>query len=130
MMRTVLSLQFIRQNPDVVRDSLARRGEAESIDRILEVDSERRQLLQEVENIRAKRKKVSKEIARMKEKPAELLDEMREEGDRIKSLDQEISRCPVEGPHKGNIPGQIAVDHQGQAKGHDGADRRGCHADP
>jgi len=86
----MLSLQFIRQNADVVRESMARRGETGGIDQILRLDEERRRLIQEVEGLRAKRKQVSKDIARMKEKPPELLSEMRDTGDRIKSLDAEV----------------------------------------
>jgi seryl-tRNA synthetase len=86
----MLSLQFIRQNAGLVRESMARRGETGGLDQILRLDEERRRLIQEVEGLRAKRKQVSKEIARMKEKPPELLSEMRDTGDRIKSLDAEV----------------------------------------
>ena len=88
----MLSIQFIRQNPDLVRESLSKRGEATALDEILRLDEERRRLLQEVENLRARKKQVSKEIGGMKEKPAELLAEMRDTGEHIKSLDHEIGR--------------------------------------
>lgn len=88
----MLSLQLIRQNPDIVRESMSKRGEAEDLHEILHLDEERRRLLQEVESLRARRKEASKEIGRMKEKPAGLLAEMRETGELIKSLDEEISR--------------------------------------
>jgi seryl-tRNA synthetase len=86
----MLSLQFIRQNPDLVRDSMSRRGEPAGLDQVLRLDEERRRLIQEVESLRSKRKQVSKDIATMKEKPPELLAEMRNTGDRIRSLDAEI----------------------------------------
>jgi seryl-tRNA synthetase len=88
----MLSLQLIRQDPELVRDSLAKRGEASSIDGILSLDEERRRLIQEVESLRSRRKQASKEIGQMKEKPEALLTEMRDVGERIKSLDSEISR--------------------------------------
>ena len=88
----MLSIQFIRENPELVRESLSKRGEATGLDEILRLDGERRRLLQEVENLRARKKQVSKEIGSMKEKPAELLAEMRDTGERIKSLDHEIGR--------------------------------------
>ncbi|TET13268.1 MAG: serine--tRNA ligase, partial [Dehalococcoidia bacterium] len=88
----MLSLQFIRQNLDLVQESLAKRGEATALDEILSLDERRRRLIQEVESLRARRRQASKEIGQMKEKPAELLAEMRDIGEQIKSLDHEISR--------------------------------------
>ena len=85
----MLSLQLIRQDPDVVRESLAKRGEDTDLGEIIRLDEERRRLIQEVEALRAKRKQASKEIARMKEKPAELLAEMRDAGETVKSLEDE-----------------------------------------
>ncbi len=88
----MLSLQLIRQNPDLVRDSLAKRGEAAALDEILRLDEDRRRLIQEVEGLRAKRRQASKDIGQMKDKPEALLAEMRDTGGQIKSLDHEISR--------------------------------------
>lgn len=88
----MISLQLIRQDPDRVRDSLARRREEISIDQIIDLDEERRRLIQDVEELRARRNQVSKEIGKMKEKPEALLVEMREVGERIKSLEQAIGR--------------------------------------
>lgn len=87
----MLSLQLIRQNPDLVRDSLAKRGEAAALDEIIGLDEERRRLIQDVESLRARRKQVSKKIGQMKDKPEELRSEMRGIGEQIKSLDHEIS---------------------------------------
>jgi len=88
----MISLQLIRQDPDRVRDSLARRREETSIDDILGLDEERRRLIQDVEELRARRNQVSKEIGKTKEKPEALLAEMREVGERIKSLEHAIGR--------------------------------------
>ncbi len=88
----MLSIQFLRQNPDLVRDSLARRGESTDIGDVLRLDEEHRAMLQEVESLRARRNEVSKEIGKMKDKPTDLMTEMREIGERIKSLDERISQ--------------------------------------
>jgi seryl-tRNA synthetase len=88
----MLSLQLIRQNPDLVRDSMVKRGEASALDEIIGLDEERRRLIQEVESLRGRRKQASKEIGRMEEKPEDLRAEMRDIGEQIKSLDAEISR--------------------------------------
>jgi len=92
----MLSLQFIRQNPDLVRESLAKRGEVSGLDEVLRLDEERRRLIQEAESLRARKKQVSKEIGKMKEKPPELLAEMRDTGDSIKSLEAEGERIEGE----------------------------------
>ena len=94
--RLMLSIQFIRQNSDLVRANLARRGEVSGIDEVLRIDEERRRLIQEAESLRARKKQVSKDIAKMKEKPPELLAEMRDVGDSIKSLEVEVERAEAE----------------------------------
>jgi seryl-tRNA synthetase len=51
----MLDIQVIRERPDEVKRALARRGETAPIDRILELDAERRRLLGEVEGLRGDR---------------------------------------------------------------------------
>ena len=92
----MLSIQFIRQNQELVRESLAKRGETSGLNEVLRIDGERRRLIQEAESLRARKKQVSKDIAKMKEKPPELLAEMREVGDSIKSLEAELERTEAE----------------------------------
>jgi seryl-tRNA synthetase len=116
----MLSLQFIRQNPDLVRENLARRGEVAGLEEVLRLDGERRRLIQEAESLRAKKKLVSKEIARMKDKPAELLAEMRDVGGQVKSLETEVER--IEGQLNEfmlRIPNLV---HPGVPLGKDSAD--------
>ncbi|OGO01358.1 MAG: serine--tRNA ligase [Chloroflexi bacterium RBG_13_52_14] len=92
----MLSLQFIRQNPELVQENLARRGEVSGLDEVLRLDGERRRLIQEAESLRARKKQVSKEIAKMKDKPAEILSEMRDVGEQVKSLETEVERIEGE----------------------------------
>lgn len=61
-------LRLIREEPDLMREALRKRGlEAEPVDRILALDEERRARLAELENLRAQRNNLSKEIGRMKD---------------------------------------------------------------
>jgi seryl-tRNA synthetase len=63
----MLDLKLIRQQPDVVRAALQARGADESlVDRILEGDRRRRDLLQAIEALRSEQKRESAEIARLK----------------------------------------------------------------
>ena len=86
----MLSLQFIRENTDLVREALHKRHDSAPIDEILSLDKQRRNLLTEVEALRARRNEVSKEIGKTGEKPPQLIDEMRHIGDQIKTLDEKV----------------------------------------
>jgi seryl-tRNA synthetase len=86
----VLSIDLIRQDPDAVREALVRRGEEGVLQPILDLDVQRRSHLTEVEKLRANRNQVSKELGRMSERPAHLVEEMRQTGDRIKVLEERV----------------------------------------
>jgi len=61
----MLSQQFVRENPEVVRRALARRNTEAPLDDILALDTEWRQKLAEVEALRAERNAISKEIGEL-----------------------------------------------------------------
>ncbi|NMB15556.1 MAG: serine--tRNA ligase [Firmicutes bacterium] len=90
----MLDLKLIRNNPDLVRESLINRGEdAAPLDELLTLDEKHRKVLAEVEELRSRRNKVSQEIAQYKRKgqdPGDILEQMRDVSDRIKELDGEI----------------------------------------
>ncbi len=89
----MLDLNLIREQPDLVRQAmLARQMDPAPVDRVLELDEQRRALIQEVESLKAERNAVSKEIGRLKV-PAERqgkIDAMRTVGDRIAGLDERL----------------------------------------
>jgi seryl-tRNA synthetase len=60
-------IQEIRAHPEEVRAGLTRRGVEPPVDALLALDSDRRVLLTQVEQLKAERNRVSKEISRMKE---------------------------------------------------------------
>jgi seryl-tRNA synthetase len=104
----VLSLQFIRENTDRVKHDLLLRNAAAPIDHILHLDTERRELLKEVEQLRAERNTVSKAIGASKDSAEreQRIAEMRAVGDRIdvldgrlKSVDEELQRLLHEVPN-------------------------------
>ena len=88
----MLDLRFIRENPDLVKEALVRLNTTAPIDEILSLDEQRRGLLSEVEALKAKRNAVSKEIGKMKDgdRRQALIEEMREVGERIKGLDDQV----------------------------------------
>jgi seryl-tRNA synthetase len=98
----VIDIKRIRQDPEVFRAQLLRRGDATlgtTVDRILELDHNRRQLLTEVERLKAERNSASQEVARRKQagEPAEnLLKTLKTASDRIKVLDGDVRLCEAE----------------------------------
>ena len=87
----MLDIRFIRENTEQVRQALQHRQSDADIDEVLALDERRRGLLVEVESLRARRNEVSKEIGRTGEKPPRLIDEMRQIGERIKALDEQVA---------------------------------------
>ncbi|KPL79146.1 seryl-tRNA synthetase [Ornatilinea apprima] len=95
----MLDIALIRENPDVVREALRKRQmDTAAVDQVAELDVKRRGLLTEVETLKAERNRVSKEIGRMKEKDEReaKIAEMREVGDRISALDEQVRQVDVD----------------------------------
>jgi len=93
----MLELRFIRENIELVKAKTAKRGLAVNIlDRFMEVDKRRLEILGEVESLKNRRNIVSKEVAVFKKNKDEacatpLIDEMKQVGLRIKELDTELT---------------------------------------
>jgi len=85
-------LQEIRAHPDQVGASLARRGIEPPIGTLLALDSDRRALLTQVEQLKAERNRVSKEIGQMKDAAGRevRIGEMRAIGQHIEALDASV----------------------------------------
>jgi seryl-tRNA synthetase len=89
----MLDLNLIRENPEIVRKSLAdRQMETGPVDEVLTLDTERRNLLTRVEKLKAERNVVSKEISITKDlaERKQKIDAMREVGDEIARLDETV----------------------------------------
>jgi seryl-tRNA synthetase len=94
----MLSLQYIRENVDRVKRDVLLRNTTAPIDRILQLDEERRELLQKVEALRAKRNVVSKAIGASKDTSDRevRIAEMRLVGDEIDRLDARLKKVEAE----------------------------------
>ena len=86
----MIDIQLIRNRPDEVRDAMRRRNEDAPLDRITELDADRRAAIVEADELRARRNEVSREIGRTRERPQELIDEMRQVSARIRTLEETI----------------------------------------
>jgi seryl-tRNA synthetase len=89
----VLDLRQLRQDPDAARVALARRREEGVVDGLLELDARRRELLPELERLRADKNRASKrigELQRAGEDASEAIAEVRGASTREKELDEEL----------------------------------------
>ena len=94
----MLSVQYIRDNVDRVKRDVLLRNTTGPIDRILQLDDERREVLQQVEQLRAQRNTVSKAIGASRNSPereARIAD-MRTVGDEIDRLDGRLKVVETE----------------------------------
>jgi seryl-tRNA synthetase len=90
----MLDVKLLRREPDQVRAALARRGSADAVDRLLELDTRRRELLPQLEGLRAERNEASEAIGNAKrsgEDASEAIEKMRGVGAEIKSLEGELA---------------------------------------
>jgi len=95
----MLDINLLRKEPQVVRDALiARNDDPALVDRVLEADGRWRDLLAQVEELRAERNRTSKEIPRISD-PAQresLIARMRAVGDRIAELEAQVRAAEAE----------------------------------
>lgn len=88
----MLALKFIRENPELVREAIANRKDTAPLDEILELDSERRKKIIELEDLRHARR----EAAREKKTDKETTEEGRDLRIIIKGLEEEVKRLDNE----------------------------------
>ncbi|MCK5126243.1 MAG: serine--tRNA ligase [candidate division Zixibacteria bacterium] len=62
----MLDIKIIRENPDLVKQACINKNDKADIDKILELDNQRRKLLTETESLKAEQNKASGEIAKVK----------------------------------------------------------------
>ena len=90
----MLDIKFLRANLEEVKGRLQHRGEDLSeLDHFEELDVKRRELIVEAEQLKSKRNEVSQRVAELKREKQDadhLITEMREVGDKIKVLDDEL----------------------------------------
>lgn len=102
----MLDIKRIRENTKEIKEALNNRNEdlSDTIDKLLALDDERKQLLQKKEALRAEQNKISKEIPQKKKKGedvSETLQEMSKLKEEIKADDEKLSK--IEERIKNNI---------------------------
>lgn len=95
----MLDPKFIRSNPDAVRKALKAKNESVDLDKYLELDDRRRNLLVKAEELKHRRNEVSEQIGRSKKQgvdASDLMAQMRDVAGKIKSLDEDIKSLEAE----------------------------------
>jgi len=91
----MLDIKLIRENPEKIKIELVRRGVgSEAIDKILQLDGKRREIIGEVENLKSMRNKASADVAKMKKDgkdASETIAEMKKVSDDIKLKDENLA---------------------------------------
>jgi len=97
----MLDLKFIRDNTDLVREALEKRQDSAPLDEILKLDSERRQNILELENLRHTRKAAAQERKVDKGEGRDLRVTIRDLETKVRRLDEELLGLLLQVP---NIP--------------------------
>lgn len=95
----MLDLRFIRENTDLVKKGLKNKGDKTDLGKILNLDSERRDLLQKVEQLKHERNVASQEVSKLKKEKkdaTELIERTRAIGQEIKQLDENLNSLQAE----------------------------------
>lgn len=93
----MLDVKFVVENADLVKAAMKTRSGEYDVDIVLELDRQRREILKEVEALKAERNRESAQVAALKKEKkdaSEIIARMKDVGDKIKALDDELG--PVE----------------------------------
>jgi seryl-tRNA synthetase len=93
----MIDLKLLREDLDTVRAAYERRGGVEGLDRVVELDAKRRDILSDVERLRSEQNKATKAIgqAAPDERQAAIAS-AKELSDRLKELEPELDRLTQE----------------------------------
>ncbi|HPU57957.1 MAG TPA: serine--tRNA ligase, partial [Candidatus Avimonas sp.] len=92
----MLDIKLIRTNPDMVKQAMKNRNKDFDavIDRVVEIDAERRDITAQVESLKAEQNAASKEIPRIKKEGGDIqaiMARMKEVSEKVKELDAKLS---------------------------------------
>ncbi len=98
----MLDLKFIRENPEIVKQAVAHRHDNAPIDKVIELDAQRRRKVLELDNLRRSRKETSREHkAAGASQGRDLRVMVRAIEDEVKLLDEQLKALLLQIP---NVP--------------------------
>ena len=89
----MLDVKFIKENRDIVQDSIEKRGLSKKVDleKLLDLDSKHKELLRNIEEHRSLRNKLSKDISKVSEdERKKLVDEATKVKNELKEMEVEL----------------------------------------
>ena len=89
----MLDLKFIRENPDLVKKGIENKNETARVDELLALDTQRRELILNTDELKAKRNQASSQIPQMKkagQDTSAVMAEMKRVSDQITELDEQL----------------------------------------
>jgi seryl-tRNA synthetase len=95
----MLDIKFIRDNTELVKKGVLLKGEKCDVDRLLELDSQRRQFIYDVEQSKKERNENSKKVADLKKEKkdaADLIERTKQISFEIKDLDEKLGELQIE----------------------------------
>lgn len=95
----MLDLRFVRENTEVVAETLEKRGKDISLDNFVKLDEERREILYESEKLKHRRNVVSEKIGEIKRSggdASEIIQEMKDVSNQIKDYDEKLKKIEEE----------------------------------
>ncbi len=90
----MLDIRFVRENMDKIAEMLACRHTAVDVNALKELDSRRRELIVKVEDLKAEKNSMSREIGALKKAGGDadaLIRKMKGAGERIKALEEDLA---------------------------------------
>jgi seryl-tRNA synthetase len=95
----MLDIKFIRDNPDLVKKGILLKREKCDIDRLLQLDSERRQFIFKAEQLKKERNENSKKVAdlkKVKKTANDIIERTKQISSEIKELDEKLGDLQFE----------------------------------
>ncbi|MFR6598143.1 MAG: serine--tRNA ligase [Finegoldia magna] len=95
----MLDIKRIRNNPEEIIEALKKRRGEYPIQKLLDTDEKRREVIQKVESMKAEQNKLSKQVPQMKkngEDTTELFKNLKKLSDDIKSMDDDLKNIDEE----------------------------------
>jgi len=95
----MLDIKFIRDNADLVKKGILLKNEICDVDRLLELDSQKRQVIYDVEQLKKERNENSKNVAdlkREKKDATNLIERTKQISSEIKDLDEKLGKLTTD----------------------------------
>lgn len=85
----MIDIELVRKHPEALEEAAEKRGEKIEIGEIRKLDVDRREVITKIDELRANRNEVSRQLGNSKEKSQNLIQSMRDVGTQIKEMENQ-----------------------------------------